>query len=109
MEASIWTALEGPLVSVTPEAIAAIHFCWKQKRGEKRRELMNIRRAGIKVVKNLYKGYGIYRIGFVNIYGEEDETELDAMNINDLERLWLSLCPEFECKGNSVRYVERVG
>ena len=21
------------------------------------------------------------------------------MNINDLERLWLSLCPEFECKG----------
>ncbi len=31
------------------------------------------------------------------------------MNINDLERLWLSLCPEFECKGNSVCYVERVG
>ena len=60
---------------------------------------MNIRRAGRKVVKNLHKGYGIYRIGFVNIYGEED----------DLERLWLSLCPEFECKGNSVRYVERVG
>ena len=104
MEASIWTALEGPLVSVLPEAIPAIHFCWKQKRGEK-----NIRRAGRKVVKNLHKGYGIYRIGFVNIYGEEDETELDAMNINDLERLWLSLCPEFECKGNSVRYVERVG
>lgn len=69
---------------------------------------MNIRRAGRKVVKNLHKEYGIYRIGFVNIYGEEDETELDAMNINDLERLWLSLCPEFECKGNSVCYVERV-
>ena len=46
---------------------------------------MNIRRAGRKVVKNLHKGYGIYRIGFVNIYGEEDETELDAMNINDLD------------------------
>ena len=45
----------------------------------------------------------------VNIYGEEDKTELDAMNINDLDRLWLSLCPEFECKGNSVCYVERVG
>ncbi|MFQ7788992.1 MAG: hypothetical protein ACLRIP_13675 [Blautia massiliensis (ex Durand et al. 2017)] len=59
--------------------------------------------------KSNIRGYGIYRIGFVNIYGEEDETELDAMNINDLERLWLSLCPEFECKGNSVRYVERVG
>lgn len=36
MEASIWTALEGSLVSVFPEAIPAIHFCWKQKRGEKR-------------------------------------------------------------------------
>ena len=70
---------------------------------------MNIRRAGRKVVKNQHKEYGIYRIGFVNIYGEEDETELDAMNINDLERLWLFLCPEFECKGNSIRYVERVG
>ena len=42
---------------------------------------MNIRRAGRKVVKNLHKEYGIYRIGFVNIYGEEDETELDAINI----------------------------
>lgn len=37
---------------------------------------------------------------------EKDETELDAMNINDLERLWLFLCPEFECKGNSVCYKE---
>ena len=36
---------------------------------------MNIRRAGRKVVKNQHKEYGIYRIGFVNIYGEEDETE----------------------------------
>ena len=106
MEASIWTALEGLLVSVL-EAIPAIYFAGSRR--EERRELMNIRRAGRKVVKNLHKGYGIYRIGFVNIYGEEDETELDAMNINDLERLWLSLCPEFECKGNSVCYVERVG
>ena len=70
---------------------------------------MNIRKAGMEIVKNVYKGYGIYRIGFVNIHGKEDETELDAMNINDLERLWLSLCPEFECKENSVRYVERIG
>ena len=86
-----------------------LQYIFAGSRREERRELMNIRRAGRKVVKNLHKGYGIYRIGFVNIYGEEDETELDAMNINDLERLWLSLCTEFECKGNSVRYVERVG
>lgn len=69
---------------------------------------MNIRRAGRKVVKNLHKGYGIYRIGFVNIYGEEDETELDAMNINDLERLWLSLCPEFECKQLQFRQFQNL-
>ena len=65
---------------------------------------MNIRRAGRKVVKNLHKGYGIYRIGFVNIYGEEDETELDAMNINDLERLWhpIQLGEKVSCKGHSL-------
>ena len=40
---------------------------------------MNIRSAGRKVVKNLHKEYGIYRIGFVNIYGEGEKTELDAM------------------------------
>ena len=34
---------------------------------------MNIRRAGRKVVKNLHKEYGIYRIGFVNIYDEDNE------------------------------------
>ena len=107
MAASIWTVLEVQLVSVIPEVILAIHFYWKQKRREKR--AYEYTKSGKKSSKNVYKGYGIYRIGFVNIHGKEDETELDAMNINDLERLWLSLCPEFECKGNSVRYVERVG
>ena len=94
-------------MSVLPEAIPVIHFCWKQKRGEKR--AYEYTKGRKKSSKKSNKEYGIYRIGFVNIYGEEDETELDAMNINDLERLWLSLCPEFECKGNSVCYVERVG
>ena len=41
---------------------------------------MNIRRAGRKVVKNLHKEYGIYRIGLVNIYGEEDETAVFFLN-----------------------------
>ena len=70
---------------------------------------MNIRRAGRKVVKNQHKEYGIDRIGFVNIYGVDEETDLAAMTSTALERLWLSLCPEFESKGDSVRYVERVG
>ena len=89
-------------MSVIPEVILAIHFYWKQKRREKR--AYEYTQSGKKSSKKR-----IYRIGFVNIHGKEDETELDAMNINDLERLWLSLCPEFECKGNSVRYVERIG
>ena len=49
-----------------------------------------------------------YRIGFANRDGEEDETELDAEGMKDLAKLWSSLCPEFNCKANSVIYVEAV-
>ena len=45
-----------------------------------------------------------YRIGF----NGNDETELDAKNMSELEELWRSLCLEFGCKANSVDYVERV-
>lgn len=47
----------------------------------------------------------VYRIGF----NDGDETELTANGINELEELWRSLCPEFECEPDSVNYVERVG
>lgn len=70
---------------------------------------MTIREAGKGVVR---KSYGVrkntYRIGFVNRDSEEDETELDAEDMNDLVKLWSSLCPEFNCKANSVTYVEAV-
>ncbi len=35
------------------------------------------------------------------------ETELSAFGMKDLEELWSSLCPEFECRKNSIRYIER--
>lgn len=68
---------------------------------------MTIRRAGKGIVFNTKKPRS-YRIGFVNSHGEEDETELDATSIRDLEELWSSLCEEFECKFNSVNYIEKV-
>lgn len=40
--------------------------------------------------------------------GTEDQTELDAADMKDLEMLWKSLCSEFNCKANSVLYVEIV-
>lgn len=48
-------------------------------------------------------GKQTYRIGF----NGGDETELDARNLAELEKLWNSLCPEFGCKRNSVDYVMR--
>lgn len=59
---------------------------------------MTIREAGKGIVRKSYGGRkNTYRIGFVNRDGEEDETELDAEDINDLAKLWSSLCPEFNC------------
>lgn len=49
-------------------------------------------------------GKQTYRIGF----NGGDETELDARNLTELDKLWSSLCPEFGCKRNSVDYVERM-
>jgi len=40
-------------------------------------------------------GTQTYRIGF----NGNDETELDAKNMSELEELWRSLCPEFKQRG----------
>lgn len=64
---------------------------------------VTIREAGKGVVVG-DAGTQTYRIGF----NSNDETELDAKNMSELEELWRSLCPEFGCKANSVDYVERV-
>ena len=66
--------------------------------------IMNLRRAGKGIVRK-GKRPSVYRIGF----NDGDETELTANGINELEELWRSLCPEFECEPDSVNYVERVG
>ena len=63
---------------------------------------MTIKKAGKNVVvdKN-----ATYIIGF----NGNDETELSAHNIDDLEELWCSLCKEFGCAEDSVDYIELVG
>lgn len=68
---------------------------------------MTIREAGKGAVRKAYGGRTYaYRIGFINKHGAEDETELDAEDMKDLASLWSSLCPEFNCRANSVQYVE---
>ena len=62
---------------------------------------MNLRRAGKGIVRK-GKRPSVYRIGF----NDGDETELTANGINELEELWRSLCPEFECEPDSVNYVK---
>lgn len=46
---------------------------------------MTIREAGKGIVTT---GGGTYRIGFINMDGQEDETELDAYNMTELEELY---------------------
>lgn len=65
---------------------------------------MRLRRAAKGIVRKGKKS-SVYRIGF----NDGDETELTANDINELEKLWFSLCPEFECEPDGVNYVERVG
>lgn len=64
---------------------------------------MTIREAGKGIVVG-DTGPQTYRIGF----NGDDETELTARSMGELEELWRSLCPEFGCRKNSVDYVERV-
>lgn len=57
------------------------------------------------VIKSFSPNYlHTYRIGFNN----GDETELDARDVDDLAKLWKSLCPEFGCEPSDVDYIERV-
>lgn len=67
---------------------------------------MTIREAGKGIVKKAYGSPNTYRIGFRNNDGEEDETELDAMDMKELDALWRSLREEFNCRSDSVLYVE---
>ena len=67
-------------------------------------KIRSIREAGKGIVKSTG---GTYQIGFTDLYGEEHETELSAHNMKELEELWRSLCPEFTCRQNSIRYIEQ--
>lgn len=50
---------------------------------------MTVRKAGKGIVRS---GGGTYQIGYTDLYGMEQETELSAFGMKDLEELWSSLC-----------------
>lgn len=68
--------------------------------------MMTITEAIAEGLKRLPEGKYAYRIGFINVYGDDHETELDASDVQELEELWESLVEEFECGADSVTYVE---
>ena len=39
------------------------------------------------------------------MHKQEQETELDTDSVRDLEELWASLAPEFECAEDSITYM----
>ena len=65
---------------------------------------MTIEQAGKGVVT---AGGGTYRIGLINSDGFEDETELDAFNMEELKMLYRDFCRENGFRQNTVLYVER--
>lgn len=60
---------------------------------------MTIREAGKGIVTTVG---GTYRIGFINMDGQEDETELDAYNMTELEELYRDFCKENGFRQNTV-------
>lgn len=64
---------------------------------------MTIREAGKGIVTT---GGGTCRIGFINMDGQEDETELDAYNMTELEELYRDFYKENGFRQNTVTYVE---
>ena len=66
---------------------------------------MKVKEA-VEKMGGLTEGKHAYRIGFINVREEEDETELDTDCIEDLEDLWASLVSEFECEVDSITYIE---
>ena len=63
---------------------------------------MTIREAGKGIVTT---GGGTYRIGFINMDGQEDETELDAYNMTELEQLYRDFYTENGVRQNTVTYL----
>lgn len=66
---------------------------------------MKVKEA-VEKMGGLTEGKHAYRIGFINVREEEDETELDVSDLEDLEDLWASLVSEFECETDSITYIE---
>ena len=66
---------------------------------------MKVKEA-VEKIGGLTEGKHAYRIGFINVREEDDETELDVSSLEELEDLWASLVSEFECEADSITYIE---
>ncbi len=64
---------------------------------------MTVREAGKGIVRS---GGGTYRIGYTDLY-EWTGNGTKCIRDEGSEELWSSLCPEFECRKNSICYIER--
>lgn len=64
---------------------------------------MTIREAGEDVVTS-FSGMQDYRIGFT----ENNEIEITAQNIDELETIWESMVSDLDCNVDDVEYIERI-
>lgn len=72
---------------------------------ERKDLFMTVREAVRKELGGLTAGKHAYRIGFIDVHKQEQETELDTDSVRDLEELWASIAPEFECAEDSITYM----
>ncbi len=64
---------------------------------------MTIREAGEDVVTS-FSGMQDYRIGFTG----NNEIEITAQNIDELETIWESMVSDLDCDVDDVEYIERI-
>lgn len=64
---------------------------------------MTIREAGEDVVTS-FSGMQDYRIGFAG----NNEIEITAQNIDELETIWESMVSDLDCDLDDVEYIERI-
>lgn len=64
---------------------------------------MTIREAGEDVVTS-FSGMQDYRIGFMG----NNEIEITAQNIDELETIWESMVSDLDCNVDDVEYIERI-
>lgn len=61
-----------------------------------------IKKHGVNYETNKIEKFLVYDINFINLEGENDETQLDAMSIEELDELYKNFCNENNFAKNTV-------